>query len=330
MMRRVISIAGAAVLCAALSLSPAAQTPSPESVIPSTPVMAELPLDPARRAELETALGKRDYTRAETILVEEINRDPKSPRAARLLVMAGGLFFLDGQYLNSAIAYQKAGAIAPLDERSRFTMTMAFIRLNRRDWARLELEKLAELSPKSALYPYWLARLDYDAQQYQAAIDRLQKVIALDPQMTRAWDNLGLCYDYLGKYDEAVRHYRRAVDLNRRQSQPSPWPPLNLAITLLALNSLTEAETHLREALRYDARLAQAHYQLGQALEKQNRYTEAVQALTQAVTLDPMYPEPHYTLGRIYQRQGEKKKAAQEFETFQKLKKTKTEKSATP
>lgn len=329
MMRRAISIAGTAfILCAALSLPTGAQTP--EITNPAAPVTADLPLDPARRAELERALGKRDYTRAETILVEEINRDPKSPRAAKLLVLAGGLFFLDGQYLNSAIAYQKAGAIAPLDERSRFTMAMAFIRISRRDWARLELEKLSELSPKNALYLYWLARLDYDAQQYQTAIDRLQKVVELDPQMMRAWDNLGLCYDYLGKYDEAVRHYRRAVTLNRQQPPPSPWPPLNLAITLISLNNLTEAESHLREALRYDARLAQAHYQLGQALEKQGREAEAVRSLSQAVTLDPVYPEPHYTLGRIYQRLGEAKKAAEAFETFRKLKKMKAEKSATP
>lgn len=327
-MQRVISIAGTVILCAILSQTPAAQTP--ESAVPAAPVTTDLLPDPARRAELEKALGKRDYTRAETILIEEINRDPQSPRAAKLLMMAGGLFFLDGQYLNSAIAYQKARAIAPLDERSRFTMAMAFIKISRRDWAKNELEQLSALSPTNALYQYWLARLDYDAQQYQAAIARLQQVIALDPQMTRAWDNLGLCYDYLGKYEEAVRHYRRAVALNRQQPHPSPWPPLNLAITLMALNNLTEAETHLREALRYDARLASAHYQLGQALEKQGRYAEALPSLSQAVTLDPTYPEPHYTLGRIYQRQGDKEKAATAFETFQKLKKLKTEKSATP
>lgn len=58
------------------------------------------------------------------LLVEEVDADPKSNRAARLLVLAGGVFFLDGQYLNAAIAWKKAEAIAPLDDRSRFTLAI--------------------------------------------------------------------------------------------------------------------------------------------------------------------------------------------------------------
>ncbi|MCI0390595.1 MAG: tetratricopeptide repeat protein [Acidobacteria bacterium] len=303
----------------------AAQTPAPQQeiapIVAAPLATADLPLDPPRRLELEKALSARDYKRAETILIEEAERDPKSVRCAKLLIAAGGIFFLDGEYLNSAIAYKKADAIAPLDDRSRFTMTMAYIRLNRRDWAKTELERLSSMNPKNALYLYWLARLDYDAQQYSAAIVKLQKVIELDPQMMRAYDNLGLCYDYLGKYDEAIRHYNRAVELNRPQARPSPWPHLNLAISLMAVNKLKESEDHLREALRYDPRLPQAHYQLGQVLEKQDRYAEAIQELNQSATLDPAYPEPHYTLGRIYQRQGKREEAKKSVERFQQLKK---------
>jgi hypothetical protein len=47
-------------------------------------------LDPARRAGLEEALKSRDYSGAEKILVEEIERKPKSPQ---LLVLLGNVFF---------------------------------------------------------------------------------------------------------------------------------------------------------------------------------------------------------------------------------------------
>lgn len=304
-----------------------AQTPAQDGVNTTAIAITDLPLDAARRAELEAAIRERNYTRAETILVEEINREtgrePKSPRAAKLLVAAGGLFFLDGQFLNSAISYKKAEAIAPLDERSRFTLAMAYIKLNRRDWARAEMEKLSASQPKNALYLYWLARLDYDAQAYNAAIEKLRRVVELDPQMMRAWDNLGLCYDYLGQFEEAVRNYRKAVELNRRQPQPSPWPHLNLAITLISMNTLTEAESQLRLSLRYDSKLPQAHYQLGLILEKQNRNAEAIESLIHASMLDPAYPEPHYTLGRLYQKQGETAKAKEAFAQFQRLKEAK-------
>src|SRR5262245_47462444 len=53
-------------------------------------------LDQARRDELEKAIIARNYKMAETILVAEIDRNPKS---VELLKLAGGVFFLAGDYL---------------------------------------------------------------------------------------------------------------------------------------------------------------------------------------------------------------------------------------
>jgi tetratricopeptide (TPR) repeat protein len=291
--------------------------------------LSELQLDSSRRAELEEAMKRGDYRRAEKILVEESEREPKSPRSARLLAMAGGVFFLDRQYLDSVIAWKRAEAITPLDDRSRFTLAMAYVRLNRRDWARSELEKLAGAQPQNPLYLYWLARLEYDAQDYTSAVARLQKVIELDPTMMRAYDSLGLCYDYLGQSAEAIKSYNRAVELNRLQSKPSPWPHVDLAVTLIASNQLTEAEKNLQEALGYDSHLPQARYQLGRVLEMRGDYRAAVEALRQAATLDPTYPEPHLLLGRIYHRLGEGQLGESEIEQYQHLKKA-AETQATP
>jgi Flp pilus assembly protein TadD len=283
--------------------------------------LADLHLDGKLRDELEDAIGRHDYTRAETILVGEAERDPKSVRAAKLLSLAGGVFFLDGKFLNSAIAWKKAEAIAPLDDRSRFTLSMSYIKLNRRDWARLELEKLAVARPDNPLYLYWLARLDYDAQNYTAATARLRRVLELEPEMMRAYDTLGLCYDYLGQFDEAIKNFNIAADLNRQQPKPSPWPHVDLAISLVSVNRLPEAERSLREAISYDATLPQAHYQLGRVLEMQGGLQEAVQELNQAAALEPAYPEPHLLLGRIYHRLGQAQGAKTEIERYQELKK---------
>jgi tetratricopeptide (TPR) repeat protein len=284
--------------------------------------LADLELSAARQKDLRDALGERDYKRAETILTEEAARDPKSARAAKLLVTAGGIFFLDGQFLNSAIAWKKAEAIAPLDERSRFTLAMAYVKLNRRDWARPVLDRLSAAQPERQLYLYWLGRLDYDEQKYASAISRLERVVVLDPGMMRAFDLLGLCYDYLGRFDDAIKNYNQAVELNRRQATPSAWPLVDLSISLLEVNQPAEAERNLREAIRYDAKLPQAQYQLGHVLEMRQAYPEATERLRQAATLDPAYPEPHYLLGRIYQKKGESEAARAEIARFQELKKT--------
>jgi tetratricopeptide (TPR) repeat protein len=266
-------------------------------------------------------LSRRDYKRAETILVEEAQRDPTSARTAKLYTLVGHILFLDGQYLNSAIAWKKAEAIAPLDDQTRFSLAMTYLELNRRDWARDELQKLSRGDPKNPLYLYWLAKLDYDARAYTPAITKLRRVIELDPNMMRAHNDLGLCFDSLGQFDEAVQSFTRAIELNRREEQPSAWPPLNLAVSLISLNRLDEAVALLHEALSYNPKFPQAHYQLGLVLEKEGKFQEAIAPLQQAIGLEPSYPEPHYTLGRIYQRQGKREEAQEEIEKFKKLKK---------
>jgi tetratricopeptide (TPR) repeat protein len=283
-----------------------------------------LDLAPVVRDQLSNAVKQKDFKKAETILIEEANRDPKSPRSAKLLEFAGGIFFLDGNYLNSAIAWEKAKAIVPLGESSTFTLAMAYVKLHRSQWAGRELQKLASEHPGNPLYLYWLARLDYDQQKYAEAIEKLTKVTGLDPQMTRAYDLLGLCYDYLGRLADAIVNFSHSVELNQAQTKPSPWPNLDMAICQIELNDLAGAEKNLREAIEYDPRLAQAQYNLGRLLDKQGKYQEAVKTLTAAVALDQQYPEPHYLLARIYQRLGELELAKTESERFQQLRTTQT------
>ena len=278
-----------------------------------------LGLAPTQRDQLSKAVQEKDFKKAETILVDEANHDPKSVQTAKLLEFAGGIFFLDGNYLNSAIAWEKARAIAPLNERSRFTLAMAYVKLRRPQWAVRELQKLVSEQPGNPLYLYWLARVDYDDQKYAEAIQKLKKVTELDPQMTRAYDLLGLCYDYLGRLQDAIANFTRSVQLNRVQPKPSPWPHLDLAICQIELNDLIGAEKNSRDAISYDPHLPQAQYNLGRILDKQGRYQEAVEALNAAVSLDQQYPEPHYLLCRIYQHLGRPEQAQTESERFQQL-----------
>jgi tetratricopeptide (TPR) repeat protein len=225
--------------------------------------------------------------------------------------------------LQCAIALKKAEALAPLNDQDRFTLALAYIILNHQDWARPELEKLAANDPHNALYPYWLGRLDYHAMQFKLAVTRFQKVLELDPHFMKGYDNLGLCYEAMGKYDDAIPIYDEAIRLNREKPNPSPWPPLNLGTLLVKLGKLEDARTALQESLRYDSRFPKAHYQMGLLLEKEKKDEEAIEELHLAINYDPAYPDPHYVLGRIYQRLGDKCQAEAAWNTFQKLKKEK-------
>jgi tetratricopeptide (TPR) repeat protein len=150
--------------------------------------------------------------------------------------------------------------------------------------------------------------------QFKAAEANLQKALK------KAYDNLGLTYEAVGRYDDAIRLYQQAILMNRAQQVPSPWPPLNLGTLLVKLGKLDDAEAYLDESLRYDPRFPKAHYQMGLLLEKQKKDQQARKHLQEAAQNDPFYPEPHYLLGRIFMREGDKSKADAEWQTFQKLK----------
>jgi tetratricopeptide (TPR) repeat protein len=304
-------------------------------VLPATAQEAALPRDPRPLEVIDgsvppagageelspriaEALRTGAYDRAETLLLAAAEAQPRSAAVLRQL---GGVFLARGRPLNAAVALKKAEALEPLDERGRFTLVMAYVALGRRGWARPELARLVEAAPANPLYPYWVARLDYDDGQYATAVQGLRRALELDPHFMRAYDNLGLCYEALGRFDEAVRSWEEAIRLNDGQETKSSWPSLNLGLMLTRLDRLDEAEARFRESLRCDSRFPQAHYQLGITLEKKGRSAEAVAELEEAARLDPAYAEPQYALARLYRRAGEAQKADQALQRFQEIKK---------
>jgi len=323
---RQIALVAVAALAISVGQDLSAQTPNGNFELPPNTLYGstnDLGLNEVQRTQLNNALRTRNFKKAEGLLIDEINLNPKSAYARNCLLQAANIFFLDNDPLNAAIAWSKADTIAPLDERNRFSLAMAEVRLNHPAWARIQLERVEQANPKNALYQYWLGRLDYDAQQYDSAIDRLDKAIQLDPGLARAYDTLGLCYDYEAKLDRARASFQHAVALNEKLTHPSPWPHLDYAILLRETNDLAEAERQLHQALGYDDRFAPAYYHLGLLQEIQSRYPEAIQSLEKAAALDLVYPEPHFALARIFSKTGRKEEAKRQVETYRQLKQSK-------
>lgn len=295
------------------SLTPE-QQPSPPPLIAR---LSACPLTTTQRDRIADAIARRDYKAAETGLVSEINRQPSS---AELLNAAAGVFFVDGQFLNVAIALKKSDHIRPLSSADRLTLALAYIAMNRGEWARTELDRLVRENPTTAIYHYWLARIDYDERRYASAAAALKRAIDLDPGFTKAYDNLGLALEATGDFEEALKNYGAAVTLNRKSPQPSLWPPLNRGNLLSRLGRYDEAAESLKEALRYGPKFAQAHFRLGFVFDKLGKEADAIAELRQAAALDPTYADPLYALGRLYYRQGDKRRAEDAFNAYRKLK----------
>ena len=269
-------------------------------------------LPSGQRDELAHLLAAKDFAGMEAVL-EHPPAAESPPVAAERHALAGAVEFLEGQMYRAAQSFRVSDSLAPLDDTDRFTWAMALVRLGDAKSAREQLMRLDVAHPDNPFYLYWLARIDYTERLYGPAIEKLRRVIRIDPQASRAYDNLGLAFDMMGQFDEARDAFVKAVDLNRSLSKPSAWPPHNLGYLLLRLQQPKEAENALRESLKYDPGFATAHYHLGRTLEAEGRDDEAIGEYRVAISLDNALIEPLYSLGLLYRRQGRKAEADAAF-----------------
>jgi tetratricopeptide (TPR) repeat protein len=91
-----------------------------------------------------------------------------------------------------------------------------------------------------------------------------------------------------------------------------------------------EAEEMLRESLRYDPQLAEAHYRLGRALERQGRETEAVEEYQVAVSGDSKSADACYALAFLLRKLHRDKEASTMFAEFEMRKQREDASAAAP
>ena len=277
-------------------------------------------LPPEKRQALAASFTAKNIAAMEEILAREVAAAGHSPLAAELDALAGAVEFLHGRMGRAALAFGQADRLTPLGDPDRFTWAMSLVNLGDGKGAREQLTRLAASHPDAPLYIYWLARIDYDQRRYEDAIEKFNRVIRLDPTSARAYDNLGLALDMSGRPEEARGMFLKAVDLNRKLPDPSPWPPHNLGYLLVRLLEFKDAEKALRESLKYDPRFATAHYHLGRALEGDGRDSEAIDEYRVAISIDPTAVEALYSLGLLYRRQNRPAEADAVFAEYKRLK----------
>jgi tetratricopeptide (TPR) repeat protein len=81
------------------------------------------------------------------------------------------------------------------------------------------LQDEAAQKPQDPLPALKLANYLYDQHQFEQAIAWYQKVLALDPQNINAHTDLGTSYFHAGRPQEALREFRRSLEINPEHAQ---------------------------------------------------------------------------------------------------------------
>jgi Flp pilus assembly protein TadD len=210
-------------------------------------------------------------------------------------------------------------------------------------------ERLLELAPSADLDPASMggslqeegARL-YSGGDLAGAADRFSKAVELRPGSAAAHHDLAVALSRQRRFDEAIGHFRRALELD--PSMRGAISNLSLALVegdypaaadeahkgleltpdslelrcrlgaaLVRLKHFAEAENCMIQAAELHPQSHEAHYWLGEAVRGQQRFAEAAQSFREAARLRPEWPNAHNHLGLSLAAAGRHGAAADAF-----------------
>lgn len=145
-----------------------------------------------------------------------------------------------------------------------------------------------------------------------AAVEALERALAIYPAYAEAHNDLGVQLLKSGKLREAEEQFRSAIKLDTHAFNPH----LNLGLVLVDQADYTNAVEEFRRAVSVDSSQASGHLYLGIALTETGELQEADVELRKALLAEGRYTVAYYYLGRVYAKRGDRQEAIKLFRTY--------------
>ena len=229
--------------------------------------------------------------------------------------------FNSGNYQGSFEISSAYSAQHPESAEALKLLGMAQFMLGKTDQALIALQHAVELAPRDPDAYYYLGRLYFSKDNAVEALAAFQKLLEIDPASVRGLNNLGQSYEALARFPDAEKAYLAAIAAELRQVKRTEWPFYNLGLFYLNKGRVDDAIPYFRQALARNPKFASAKMKLATALAKNGLSQEALDLLNQAVTLEPQNAEAHYRLGQLLNRLGKHNEAEQHLALFNQLQK---------
>jgi len=177
----------------------------------------------------------------------------------------------------------------------------------------ISLARLRHNPPRKAVKFFERGIKMASAGQWQNSANEFAHAVAIDPQFSEAYGNLGTSLSATGQFEQAIGDFRRAIELDPATGAHH----MNLGYALMSLNRAREAEPEARTAVALDPTSGNAHYLLGIIFaQRVETRSAAIQHLLYAA---PGVPDAHFVLAQLYRLAGDEYAAGQEMVQFRKV-----------
>ena len=153
------------------------------------------------------------------------------------------------------------------------------------------------------------------ASVYKGPESLWRDTIAKNEQSWAAPYNLGVFYSEIGKLDQAVEYYHRAIQL--RPDEPEAHN--NLTMAYIQMGELDLAFIQVRAAMELIPNHPYPYFHLGNIHMKKGELEQAAKAYRRAVQLAPGHTDSHFNLGVVYGKLRHPDDAGQEYRTVIRL-----------
>ncbi len=143
--------------------------------------------------------------------------------------------------------------------------------------------KTVKSSPNSSVAHGSLGRAYQELGRTDEAVEEYKKAIAIYPDDYKAHYNLGVVYDQQGLLDTAVQSYQRALQINPAY----PNAHFNIGIIYQKQGLMDKAIGHFRNVTELDPADFKARNNLGVALAVQGNLDKALQEWEKVLEIDP-------------------------------------------
>ncbi len=299
--------------------------PKPESGTPGGPIHApeglappDNPVSLERLIALENLVERGQYQQAVPGL-ESYLRDHN--RSARAHYDLGYVYFRTHKIGEAIHELSRSLELDGQNAQAHKILGLVCTWVGRYDISETELRKAAQLEPDSAEIHYFLGRIYYTRQVFPMAQKEFQTAIGLNPRYMKAYGNLGLVMEVLGKNDEAVKDYQAAAQMDEAQHGNSPWPYEYLSAHYDRQRQPALAIQFAQKALTMDSKCDLAYYDIAKAYQIQKDWRRAADAVQKAIAINSSTPEYFYLLSIALRNLGsipESEAALKKFEEIHK------------